>query len=586
MAARPCRKPNPLSSIMEKEMRFTRWDQRSCSQTTLWVAQELALMHCAKAGDPGAALAELILSQDWAGIVSFRVDYASMSSEHARELRQALAFFQKRKDLVIPGVDREAVAREKFMASERLCRETNSIFRDRAAGLFQYRPRTERVLFHAARKIRQILGPRPRLDELKLRFGPGATTQVTRRMASARAKLGEVPACSTNLFPAAQAVMKMMPGYREVHGDTHPVVCHAGRVVFVPKSAKELRTVIIEPSLNTMCQAGIGDYMAGRLRASGVDIRDQTLNQRLAREGSLTGALATLDLSSASDTVATELVYDLLGGDWFSFLSMFRTGLVTLDGREIRLEKFSSMGNGFTFPLETLIFYALAYGCCVEGGDSRATVTAYGDDIIIESRFAELLADVLHDVGFIVNVEKSYWSGPFRESCGKDYFRGFDIRPVYLKDILTGADLFRLYNHYFRWYASDQMTFILDLIDPSIRIWGPDGYGDGHLLGEWVPVVKRKHLDRGFGGSVFDTFVQRGRVSTRPSLGDRVLPSYSIYLRSLQGADDLRAGFAGVKDVDTGPPPVTYNSKGDLEVAVPGAYGCRRISIYTFARIS
>lgn len=564
-------------------MRFTRWDQRSCSTTTLWVAQELALLHCREAGDSGVQLAESILSQDWKSVVTFPVDYAALTMSEARHLRQALAFFQKRKDLEIPGVDREAVARDKFKASEELCRETNEIFRNRAAGKFQFLPRTDRVLFHAARKIQSILGPRPRLSDLKLRFGPGATTQVTRRMASARAKLGEVPACSPNLFPAAHAVMKMMPTYREVHGDTFPVVVHAGKVVFVPKSAKELRTVIVEPSLNTMCQAGIGDFMAERLRASGVNIRDQTLNQRLARIGSLTGGLATLDLSSASDTVATEVVYDLLGGDWFSFLSTFRSGIVTLDGTEIRLEKFSSMGNGFTFPLETLIFYALAYGCCVEGGDSRATVSAYGDDIVIDSRFSELLTLVLHDCGFIVNVEKSFSEGPFRESCGKDYFRGFDIRPVYLKDRIEGRDVFRLYNHYYRWFSLDQMSFLLDLLDPTIRIFGPDGYGDGHLLGEWVPIKKRKHIDRGFGGHLFDTFTDKPRTSVRVSLGDRVLPSYSIYVRHPWMGGDVDYDADALRFRVGGSDPVTYDRQGNLVSDVPGARGCRRISVYTFS---
>ena len=548
----------------------------------MYVAQELALWHCSQAGESGVLLADMIYSQDWSSVISFKLDYANETAATARHLRQAMAFFQKRKDLPL-GVDKELVARKKFSEAEALCRETNEIYRLRRAGMFQYMPRTERVLFHAARKVRSVLGDPPSLSQLKLRFGPGATTQVKRRNASARAKLGEVPACSPNLFPAAQAVLKQLPEYCKVFGDSVPVVCHAGKVVFVPKSAKELRTVIVEPSLNTMCQAGIGDYMAERLRASGVDIRDQTLNQRLAREGSLTGALATLDLSSASDTVSTELVYDLLGPDWFSFLSRFRTGLVALDGEEFWLEKFSSMGNGFTFPLETLIFYCIAYGCAVEGGDARATTTAYGDDIIVESRFADLTRQVLHDVGFVVNAEKSYSSGPFRESCGKDYFRGFDIRPIYLKDSLHCYDLFRLYNHYYRWFAEEPMAFILDLIDPSIRIFGPDGFGDGHLLGEWVPFKKRKHRERGFGGYVFDTFALRPRKSMRSSLGDRALPSYSVYVSHPWDVDAgcsapaVRSGVAGDAPA--------YRYRGEnLEVPVPGASACYRISIYTFTR--
>jgi len=569
-------------------MRFTRWDQGSSTAISNEIVQELALWHCSQAGDHGIRLAEFIYEQNFPAIVGYQFSYDDLQPSEARNLRQALAFYSKRIDLEL-GVDKEAVAKSKFIASEELCQQTNEIFRLRRAGLMNLSPRTERILFYAQRKIASILGDIPSLPDLKFRFGPGATTQVARRMASSRAKLGEVPACSYELFPMAQAVLKMMPEWCRVFDEdydpsvasTIPVEIHTGKVVFVPKSAKEFRTVMIEPSLNTMCQAGIGEYISERLRSVGVDIRDQTLNQRLAREGSRSGALATLDLSSASDTIASELVFDLLGADWYSLLARFRTGTAKLSGDEIRLEKFSSMGNGYTFPLETLLFYAIAYGNNLEcGGSSRSVCSAYGDDLIVPSAYAEGLVRVLTDVGFIVNKEKSYWEGSFRESCGKDYFSGFDIRPVYLKDRLFCYDLFRLYNHYTRWYNEELATYILSFIDPSIRIFGPDGYGDGHLLGEWVPVKKRKHLQNGYCGNIFETFSFRPISSRRVSRGDRALPTYSIYM-SPEGTgsneifDPLRT-YGGRS--------LVRYEKGNLHVALPGKGRCYRISIYTFVR--
>jgi hypothetical protein len=362
------------------------------------------------------------------------------------------------------------------------------------------------------------------------------------------------------------------PSLRGVPPGAIPI--HNGEIAFVPKSAKELRSIMVEPSLNTMCQAGIGDYMADRLRSCGVDIRDQSRNQRLARKGSITGELATVDLSSASDSIATELVYDLLGLDWASFLSHFRTGSAEMDGKLLKLEKFSSMGNGFTFPLETLIFYALAYGVCVEEGVATRDVSCYGDDIIIPIEAYPLLTSVFTSCGFVINREKSFAQGPFRESCGADYYQGIDIRPVYQKDRPHVFDLFRLHNHYFRGYAEDVCTYIRSFLCPSIQLFGPDGYGDGHLLGKWVPRRKRAHALRGFGGYVFDTFTFRPKRSFRASRGDRVLPCYTIYLT--EGLVD-RSQLRGCDAVF----PYRGASHDVFSVGLPGVEEFNRISIYT-----
>jgi len=557
-------------------MRYTRWDQPVAESNSYDLLKEAALWHFEKAGSAGSPFADFLRRGDFRSLLSLDLDYSKLSFDEARHIRQGCAFFAKRKDINL-GFDRRAVALRKFRASEVKCRETNEIFRLRAQGKFQLFPRTERVLYHAARKISSMLGKVPSLTDLKLRFGPGATTQVQKRMASAREKLGHTPACSSELSPIAHLVLDEMPAWADAlkAAGPLPLEIHSGKVVFVPKSAKEERSVMIEPSLNTMCQAGIGSYMAERLRRAGVDIRDQTRNQRLARKGSVDGSLATVDLSSASDTIATELVYDLLPPEWFFFLSRFRTGTAMLGKEVLRLEKFSSMGNGFTFPLETAIFYALAFGVCVEMGLPVSSVSAYGDDIIIPTAGFDLLSQVLADTGFSVNLEKSFSKGPFRESCGADYYLGVDIRPVYLKDRLFVWDLFRLHNHYVEWWLDQTIPeMILSLLDPSIRIFGPPGYGDGHLVGDWVPRRSLKHSNSGYGGFVFDTFTRKPIRSFRKSKGDRVLPTYSIYLREY-GNDEWGVPSIGVSDC--------RYERGELSVTTPGFRGIKRISIYVLS---
>ena len=562
-------------------MQYTRWNQPLTSSCSFEVTTQLALWHISHLGDEELAecLTKFILDENYAALCNFDVDYSRLTLGDARHLRQILAFFQKRKDLEI-GVDKRAVALSKFWQSEVKCCETNDLFRKRAAGVLQIHPLVERVLLHASRKIAAILGEVPKLSTLRPRFGPGATTQLTKRTASPRAKLGSAPACSIELSRYAEDLLtnEMPEWWLSIqeslpHGASFPLVIHPGKLALVPKSAKEFRSVMVEPSLNTMWQAGIGSYMAERLRSCGVDIRDQSRNQRLARKGSIDGTLATVDLASASDTVSIELVYDLLGSDWFSFLRKFRTGACDVEGTICQLQKFSSMGNGFTFPLETLLFYGIAFGVCVELGLSTQTLSVYGDDIIIDARGYALLHRVLHVVGFEVNSKKSFESGPFRESCGKDYYLGTDIRPLYIKEQLAVFDLFRIHNFYYESYMDETVCeFLQSFLDPSIRLYGPPGFGDGHLLGKWVPSFKSNHLKRGYGGAIFETFRFRPVTSLREYPNGRILPLYSTYLSEVSKTGDEVTSSA------------EYTRDGRLRTTVPGRKGFDRISIYTFAK--
>lgn len=569
-------------------MRLYRWDQEFSTDETTRILTELALYHASLLTDREQReyVTTCLSSGRILDLCGIEPDYTALSVHDAIHLRQISAFFQKRSDLEL-GIDRKRVAVIRFIEAEKLCFETNVILEKRARGEFVFSPRVERVLFHARRKVSQILGDVPALEDLKLRFGPGATTQVPKRSASARRKLSQVHACSEELLPVVKDVLEEMPSLIPWgEGDTAvvPVEIHAGNLVFVPKSFKTDRSVVVEPSLNTMVQAGIGDYMSGRLRHSGIDLRDQSRNKALAREGSITGALATLDLSSASDTIAIELVHELLPVDWFLFLSQFRTGTCECDGVSIKLQKFSSMGNGFTFPLESLIFYALASSCV--NYEEQSKVSVYGDDIIVPTPAYELLCEVLNAVGFIPNREKSFSSGPFRESCGGDYLSGIDIRPVYQKQTLTGQDLFRIHNFYVRKLDPCAASLVLKFIDPSLHRWGPDGYGDGHLIGD-QPLTSHKR-DKGWSGYVFETYVWKPRKDFKILPGDRVYPSYCIYAdsplevvaqKAVPRMDEVLHWAKNLVEK----PPHEYDKRGRFGVSIPGVRGVKLVKIYVLA---
>lgn len=358
-----------------------------------------------------------------------------------------------------------------------------------------------------------------------------------------------------------------------------------GRVAFVPKNAKTYRTVMTEPTLNTLVQGAYGRWIADRLRRIGQDINDQTRNQRMARWGSLTGELATLDLSSASDTISTELVAHLLPYDWFSALDSCRTK-TALDGdTQYRLEKFSSMGNGFTFPLQTLIFWALASSC----NQSDKDVSVYGDDIIVPvTHIADILA-TFDACGFILNKDKSYWTGPFRESCGADYYFGVNVRPFYFKGLISFEKLFIAHNYFVRHYDDEMASAVLGLIPEDVRRWGPDGYGDGHLIGDWDRRCHKREY--GWGGYLFNTYTKIGEAHTRVLPGDRILPAYTIYVKGDCGLKnpqlpqrvprELYHLFTEDAALFEPTVPLKVDKRGVLRDPLPGTKGYKETTVYT-----
>jgi hypothetical protein len=137
----------------------------------------------------------------------------------------------------------------------------------------------------------------------------------------------------------------------------------------------------------------------------------------------------------------------LLPHEWFERLDLCRSKVGFLDGKWLRYEKFSSMGNGYTFELETLIFWSLAISCVQLLGLNPFEVIVYGDDIIVPSLAYDYLIEVLTFCGFTANSSKSFREGPFRESCGKDFYNGHEVRPFFQKESLSEVQtLFRLAN--------------------------------------------------------------------------------------------------------------------------------------------
>jgi hypothetical protein len=175
--------------------------------------------------------------------------------------------------------------------------------------------------------------------------------------------------------------------------------------------------------------------MRKKLKRVGINLEDQSLNQGLAMFGSIPNMdddpYVTIDLSSASDSVSIELCRYMLPPDWFDFMNQIRSSCYMIEGLKTPYEKFTTMGNGFCFPLETLLFASLCHTASTVMS-KPSDFSVYGDDIIVRRSVADRVLDLLRICGFKANREKTFLSGPFRESCGADWFEGVDVRPVTL----------------------------------------------------------------------------------------------------------------------------------------------------------
>lgn len=483
---------------------------------TLVAAAALILPHFGKVG---ATLASHVARRNDAALLNSRINplgYTDVDA-FARDY-QAVSLLSKYPDLQV-GIDRKAVALKSFRESEGDCSKLNEVFCHHLAKL----PSTTVADLYKARDfIARVLGDFSWDIAVRyFRFGPGASIGLPRRRSHPCQKIGNKnPTITGHCLPLFEAYRKYDKHYDEI-GLT-PVIVLGSRGITVPKNAKTDRFIAIEPQLNMFFQKGIGAMIRARLAAFGVDLNSQWVrNQELALRGSTDGSVATLDLSRASDSISLGLVEFLLPEAWVTAMKIVRSPYCEIDGEQLFLRKFSSMGNGFTFELESLIFLALAWATVHRLGGNVRDVACFGDDIICPSSCAPAVSLTLSDVGFKLNESKSFWSGWFRESCGKHYFRGRDVTPFYMKKGLrTPHDIMWACNSLRR--AANRMSngvacsgayfegysYLLSLLPSRIRnLSCPDGYGDNAIVRDFDEVSPRplrlKNYVEGFRGKHF-----------------------------------------------------------------------------------
>nr|UJQ85560.1 MAG: hypothetical protein 3 [Leviviridae sp.] len=334
-------------------------------------------------------------------------------------------------------------------------------------------------------------------DELCGRHGPGAVSDT---------RTGE----DKYLFPNWPLKLGLsFPSERHAYSDE--LVAHLygmrqslneppAKLLAVPKSMKGPRLITSEPTAHQFLQQGLlkwlRHHMPHYLRAS-IDFLSQEPSRATALEASRTGELMTVDLSSASDRLSLWTVERAFSGNSsiLAALHAVRTRTV-VDFTTKRkkdstvLRKYAGQGNATTFPVQTFIYTWIAITSVLWESKGRfASVTrktlsraarkvrVYGDDIILPSRCGHILAELLEYLQLEINWVKTHHKGHFRESCGMDAYRGYDVTPLYMQalalpdkptpsELVSWIDVCN--NAYTKGFWS-LSTFMIECIPSSIR---------------------------------------------------------------------------------------------------------------------
>lgn len=354
-------------------------------------------------------------------------DVALHDVEDFRTLRQVEAFYRKNSLFANTKKCREA-AYKSFFENELQCSLTNRRLRDVVTNLGLLDQPLGFYIREMRSYISRILGPFTSFQQALpslVRVTSGATSLRTRRRSLPQQKMTLRPYVTKGAEGHLRHIYEVF-GFHDVE----PRRTTSNRIELVPKNWRTSRTIACEPEGNLPLQLAFDEYAKRRLRRFGIDLSNQSSSIERARIASVTGSDATIDMKAASDTVAYNTPLLLFPDEWCSYLLDVRTPFYHGEFGQGTYAKFSSMGNGTTFCIETLIFAAACYAV-----NGNYNFLVYGDDVILPRESYRDFTRLIGFLGFTVNSEKTFVDGPFRESCGGDFYDGENVTPVYVRKL-------------------------------------------------------------------------------------------------------------------------------------------------------
>lgn len=328
----------------------------------------------------------------------------------------------------------------------------------RSPDLFSNRDECPERLLNIAQDVSDRICSRfPGFDwrDLRPRHGPGAVADA--RSGTDKYLFPTWPAKLERTFPSNFYGQSREDLHLEVDGQVSPMESPA-KLMAVPKTLKGPRLIASEPIAHQFLQLGLMRWIRQNLPTPlrlSIDFLSQEPSRVSCLKASHTGDIASVDLSAASDRLscwAVERIFRRSQGLLYALHATRTRALKNATGvgeaYYLKLRKFAAMGSGTTFPVQSICYTILSIASVIyeDNGDcsyqailrAARKIRVFGDDILIPSHAVPSLALLLRHLQLKVNVLKTHYSGHFRESCGMDAYNGFNVSPLYLRDLELG----------------------------------------------------------------------------------------------------------------------------------------------------
>lgn len=292
--------------------------------------------------------------------------------------------------------------------------------------------------------------------------GPGAVADSKQGWFKWRAIDGKTTRLCDKFYPISEFFCPTLDAFD--YASASFVNGHS-KLAIVPKDKRGPRIICTQPSGLMWIQQGQRRNLEKAISSSAIlktnrglitpgvsasiQFDSQAQNGMLALESSRTRELATIDLKDASDLISWGLVRFLFNKETVRWLAASRSMHVKLhDGTIEKIHMYAPMGSAMCFPVESLVFWAIATAATLvqrgvtyehivgqspdrKGGGAAgwlrtnlSEVFVFGDDIIVRREACEYVCDRFRGCGLRPNLQKTFYRGFYRESCGVDAYRG------------------------------------------------------------------------------------------------------------------------------------------------------------------
>lgn len=345
-----------------------------------------------------------------------------------KDLRQILVFGYKAETK--PNAEQQAAAQAAFVETDEGC----AIYDLHLEGI-----RNSPLLRHAKALIGKVIY---RIDYSRIgpKHGPGAVFPPCKP--SQKSNFVTIYESLDQVFPYYEylgATLSRIEDWQKADTEMQALPIIKAKLTAVPKDSRGPRLIAVHPKEAVWIQQGLRMELElaisqNPMTRECIKFKDQTVNGRLAFESSRSRKYSTIDLKEASDCMSRGLVDHLFGGAAKYFNACRATHIQLLDGSLHELRKYGPMGNATVFPVQSLIFWAIARSSIkAYCGEDCSDVFVFGDDIIVPTKFYGYVMRGLIRAGLRPNPNKCFHRGFFRESCGVDAFFGIDVTPHRLK---------------------------------------------------------------------------------------------------------------------------------------------------------